>query len=119
MRLLVITINKLNGNDQSQAQLNKAGHCKIIELISLSSATKKLKYKYIDSISMKKNERKVLKVKLLTAINKVLKDNKDDLKNKTKIAIKKSIKQIVKNTDKKKKSVSAKRILSKKKKNDA
>ena len=55
---------------------------------------------------MKKKERKALKKKLLTAINKVLKDNKDDLKNKTKRAIKKSIKQIVRKTDKKKKSTS-------------
>ena len=59
---------------------------------------------------MKKKERKVLKAKLLTAINKVLKDNKDVLKNKTARAIKKSIKQIVKKTDKKKKIVSAKKV---------
>ena len=54
---------------------------------------------------MKKKERKVLKGKLLTAINKVLKDNKDELKSKTEKAIKKSIKQIAKKTDIKKKSV--------------
>ena len=52
---------------------------------------------------MKKTEREALSKKLLTAINKVLKDNnKDDFKNKTKKAIKKSIKQIVKKTNKKK-----------------
>lgn len=57
---------------------------------------------------MKKTEREALGKKLLTAINKVLKDNnKDDLKNKTKKAIKKSIKQIVKKTDKLKEIVSA------------
>jgi len=53
-------------------------------------------------------ERKVLKGKLLTAIKKVLKDNKDERKNKTEKAIKKSIKQIVWKTDKKKKIVSEK-----------
>lgn len=52
---------------------------------------------------MKKKERKVLKGKLLTAIKKVLKDNKDELKNKTAKAIKKSIKRIALKTDKKKK----------------
>ena len=57
---------------------------------------------------MKKKERKVLKGKLLTAIKKVLKDNKDELKNKTEKAIKKSIKQIALKTDKKKKIVLAK-----------
>lgn len=54
---------------------------------------------------MKKKERRVLREKLLTAIKKVLKDNKDDLKNKTEKAILKSIKQIAKKTDKKKKVV--------------
>ena len=62
---------------------------------------------------MKKKERKVLKAKLLTAINKVLKDNKDVLKNKTAKAIKKSIKQIVKKTDKRKNKVSAKKVIAK------
>ena len=57
---------------------------------------------------MKKKERKVLKGKLLTAINKVLKDNKDELKSKTEKAIKKSIKQIARKTDKKKEIVLAK-----------
>ena len=57
---------------------------------------------------MKKKERKVLKGKLLTAINKVLKDNKDELKSKTEKAIKKSIKQIARKTDKKKEIVPAK-----------
>ena len=57
---------------------------------------------------MKKKEKKVLKGKLLTAIKKVLKDNKDELKNKTEKAIKKSIKQIALKTDKKKEIVLAK-----------
>ena len=57
---------------------------------------------------MKKKDRKVLKGKLLTAINKVLKDNKDELKSKTEKAIKKSIKQIARKTDKKKEIVPAK-----------
>ena len=56
---------------------------------------------------MKKQERKVLRGKLLTAVNKVLKDNKDELKKKTIKAINKSIKQIAKKTDKKKKVVTA------------
>ncbi len=64
---------------------------------------------------MKKKDRKVLKKKLLTAINKVLKDNKDVLKNKTVRAIKKSIKQIVQKTDKKKKIISTKKVLREKK----
>ena len=64
---------------------------------------------------MKKKERKVLRAKLLTAINKVLKDNKDVLKNKTVRAIKKSIKQIVQKTDKKKKIISTKKVLREKK----
>jgi len=51
---------------------------------------------------MKKKERKVLQGKLLVAVNKVLKDNKDELKQKTIKAINKSIKQIAKKTDKKK-----------------
>ena len=54
---------------------------------------------------MKKKERKVLKGKLLTAINKVLKDNKVELKSKTEKAIKKSINQIARKTDKKKEIV--------------
>ena len=49
---------------------------------------------------MKKKERKVLQGKLLVAVNKVLKDNKDELKQKTIKAINKSIKQIAKKTDK-------------------
>lgn len=57
---------------------------------------------------MKKKERKVLRDKLLIAVNKVLKDNKDELKNKTIKAINKSIKQIAKKTDKKEKVVAAK-----------
>ncbi len=59
---------------------------------------------------MKKTERNALKKKLLTAINKVLKDNNDDLKNKTKKAIKKSIKKIVKKTDKIKEIITTKKI---------
>ena len=51
---------------------------------------------------MKKTERKVLRGKLLSAVKKVLKENKDELKNKTIKAINKSIKQIAKKTDKKK-----------------
>lgn len=57
---------------------------------------------------MKKAERKVLRGKLLTAVKKVLKDNKDELKDKTLKAINKSIKQIAKKTDKKKIVVAAK-----------
>jgi len=49
---------------------------------------------------MKKAERKVLRGKLLTAVKKVLKDNKDELKNKTVKAINKSIKQMARKTDK-------------------
>lgn len=49
---------------------------------------------------MKKAERKVLRGKLLIAVMKVLKDNKDELKNKTVKAINKSIKKIAKKTDK-------------------
>jgi uncharacterized membrane protein YgaE (UPF0421/DUF939 family) len=49
---------------------------------------------------MKKTERKVLRAKLLTAVKKVLKENKDELKDKTIKAINKSIKQIAKKTDK-------------------
>lgn len=50
---------------------------------------------------MKKNESKALKGKLLAAVNKVLKENKADLTNKIERAVKKSIKQIVKKTGKK------------------
>lgn len=50
---------------------------------------------------MKKNEKKVLRSKLLTAIKRVLRDNKDELKKKTIDAINTSIKKIVKKTDKK------------------
>lgn len=49
---------------------------------------------------MKKAERKILQGKLLTAVEKVLHDNKDELKNKTIKAIKKSVKQIARKTDK-------------------
>lgn len=49
---------------------------------------------------MKKAERKVLRTKLLTTVKKVLKDNNDELKNKTIKAINKSIKQIARKTDK-------------------
>jgi hypothetical protein len=51
---------------------------------------------------MKKTERKILRVKLLSAVRKVLIENKDELKNKTIKAINKSIKHIAKKTDKKK-----------------
>ena len=54
---------------------------------------------------MKKAERKVLRAKLLTAVKKVLKENKDDLKRKTIKTINKSIKQIAKKTDKLKKVI--------------
>lgn len=54
----------------------------------------------LKSNKMKKAERKVLRGKLLTAVKKVLKDNKDELKNKTVKAINKSIKQIARKTDK-------------------
>lgn len=48
---------------------------------------------------MKKEARKILKVKLLTAINKVLKSNKAELSDKTEKAVKKSIKHIAKKAD--------------------
>lgn len=51
---------------------------------------------------MKKTEIKSLKGKLLVAIKKVLKDNKSDLTNKIEKIVKKSIKNIVKKTGKKK-----------------
>ena len=57
---------------------------------------------------MKKKERKILQGKLLKAVNKVLKDNKDELKKKTIKAINKSIKQIAKKTDKKKNVITVK-----------
>jgi len=57
---------------------------------------------------MKKQERKVLRGKLLTAVKKVLKDSMDELKKKTIKAITKSIKKIAKKTDKKKKVVANK-----------
>jgi len=50
---------------------------------------------------MKKTERKALQGKLLTAIKKVLRGNHDELKDKTLRTINKSIKRIVKKTDKK------------------
>ena len=52
---------------------------------------------------MKKTEIKSLKEKLLVAIKKVLKNNKSDLTNKIEKIVKKSIKNIVKKTGKKKK----------------
>ena len=58
---------------------------------------------------MNKKERKALKEKLCTAIEKVLKDSKAELKNKTEKAVTKSIKQIARKTDIKKKSVSTKK----------
>ncbi len=57
---------------------------------------------------MKKNERKELKEKLLTAIKKVIHDNKADLTNKAEKAFKKSIKQIVKKTNKNRNSTELK-----------
>ena len=51
----------------------------------------------------------MLEENLLTAIKKVIEDNKAFLTNKTERAIKKSIKQIAKKTDKKKNSVSTKK----------
>ncbi len=60
---------------------------------------------------MKKAERKVLKGKLLTAIKRVLKDNKDELKTKTTEAIDKAIKKIAKKTDKKKPVAPRKKAL--------
>ena len=42
---------------------------------------------------------KSLKVKLIAAVNKVLKDNKSELTDKIQKAVKKSIKKIVKKTD--------------------
>lgn len=50
---------------------------------------------------MKKRERKALRGKLLVAVKKVLKDDMNQLKNKTIKAINKSVKQIAKKTDKK------------------
>lgn len=58
---------------------------------------------------MKKTERKALEEKLLTAIKKVLQDNKTQLTNKTEKAIKKPIKKIAKKTGINKKSVSTKK----------
>lgn len=50
---------------------------------------------------MKKRERRVLRGKLLVAVKKVLKDDKDLLKSKTIKAINKSVKHIARKTDKK------------------
>ena len=58
---------------------------------------------------MKKTEQKALEEKLLTAIKKVLQDNKTQLTNKTKKAVMKSIKKIAKKPGIKKKSVSTKK----------
>ena len=57
---------------------------------------------------MKKAERKALSEKLLTAVNKVLKDNHAELKKKTVRAIDKAIKQIARKTDKMEELVSVK-----------
>ncbi len=57
--------------------------------------------KHTRTNTMKKEERKVLRGKLLIAIKKVLKDNKDVLKSKTEKAIIKAIKEIARKTDKK------------------
>jgi L-lactate utilization protein LutC len=57
---------------------------------------------------MKKTEIKSLKEKLLVAIKKVLKDNKSDLTNKIEKVVKKSIKNIVKKSGKKKMILSKK-----------
>ena len=59
---------------------------------------------------MKKTERKALEEKLLTAIKKVLQDNKTQLTNKTKKAVMKSIKKIAKKTAKKKSGVPTEKI---------
>jgi len=55
---------------------------------------------------MKKTERIVLAGKLLTAITKVLQDNKAELTNKTKKMVKKSSKKIAKKIGIKRKMVS-------------
>ena len=52
---------------------------------------------------MKKKEKKVMKAKLFTAIKQVLKVNNAFLSDKAEATLKKSIKQIVKKTDKKRK----------------
>jgi hypothetical protein len=57
---------------------------------------------------MKKIERIALREKLLTAIKKVIKDNKADLSSKIEKAVKKSIKQIVNKTAKKSETVATK-----------
>jgi len=48
---------------------------------------------------MKKEARKTLKVKLLSAINKVLKGSKVELSDKTEKSVKKSIKKIAQKAD--------------------
>lgn len=58
---------------------------------------------------MKKNEQKALRVKLRTAIKKVLKDNRVVQTNKTEINIAKSIKKFTKGIDIKKKTVAVKK----------
>lgn len=58
---------------------------------------------------MKKIKRDELEKKLHTAIEKVLKDNKAESKNKTEKAVNKSIKRIAKKTDIKKIRVAAKK----------
>lgn len=45
-------------------------------------------------------EKKTLKEKLITAVNKVLQANKSDLTNKIEKVVNKSMKKIVKSTDK-------------------
>ncbi len=57
---------------------------------------------------MKKSEQKAMKKKLLVSFKKLLQDNKADLTNKIEKTLKKSIKKIVKSTNKKKKVVSEK-----------
>ena len=60
---------------------------------------------------MKNTERKELKANLFAAIKKVLqKDNKADLTNRSEKAVRKSIKHIVKKTDRRKKGVFEKQM---------
>ena len=59
---------------------------------------------------MKKLARKALEKKLHTAIEKVLKDNRAETKNKTEKAVNKSIKRIAKKTDIEKKSIAVKKL---------
>ena len=59
---------------------------------------------------MKKIKRKALVKKLHSAIEKVLKDNKAESKNKTEKAVNKCIRRIAKKTDLKKINVAQKKI---------